>query len=238
MGDKFTQAANCHASQCLQCTFALLCALATSNHPKKISRLYTSKVHQTIAALLLGLILAGCSTSKPSNANTQAHRSQPRTTLPGSAAQQQAPLQSSLLCQVTGVQCGDPMTRPPPGQAALRVRLDQIDAPEKAQPFGSAAKKHLSGKVFGKTVLLKVSGTDRYGRTLAEIYLDDININKEMVRDGYAWSYTQYVRDPQYNSLQAQAQSEQRGLWADPAPVYPSHFRRSKRPATATGLAP
>ena len=174
--------------------------------------------------LTLALFLAGCSsTPQQGRTDTKAHST--------SSHHQQATL-GSLQCQVIGIQDGDTITCLLPEQITLRIRLDQIDAPEKGQPFGSAAKKHLSNKVFGKTVQLKPAGTDRYGRTLAEIYLDGSNINKEMVRDGYAWSYTQYVRDPQYNSYQAQAQTNQRGLWADPAPVYPSLFRRSKRPAT------
>jgi endonuclease YncB( thermonuclease family) len=62
-----------------------------------------------------------------------------------------------------------------------------LDAPEKGQPFGQASKQNLSRYIFGRAVEFHVFGTDRYGRFLAVIMLDGVDINLQQVRDGYAW---------------------------------------------------
>ena len=75
------------------------------------------------------------------------------------------------------------------------VRLAEIDTPEKGQPFASKSKQALSGLVFGNTVTIIPIDTDRYGRTIARVVVDGVDVNKDMVRRGYAWVYREYVRD-------------------------------------------
>ncbi|MPW55995.1 hypothetical protein C0159_08320 [Moraxella catarrhalis] len=53
----------------------------------------------------------------------------------------------------------------------VKIRFAQIDAPEKGQDFGIASKQTLSNMIYNQKVVLKVSDTDRYGRTVAEVYL-------------------------------------------------------------------
>lgn len=135
----------------------------------------------------------------------------------------------NIACKVVSINDGDTLTCLTDTKSQVKVRLNQIDAPEKAQGFGNAAKQALSNYVFGKTVSLKTAGTDRYGRTLAEVYLDDKNINKAMVADGYAWAYREYMKDGEYATLEDSARSSTKGLWSEPSPIYPSDFRRGKR---------
>ena len=78
----------------------------------------------------------------------------------------------------------------------VRIRLVGIDAPEvshkksePSQPYGQAATKHLAGLVLNKTVEIKEYGQDRYGRTLAVVFLGGKNVNLEMVKAGYAEVY-------------------------------------------------
>jgi micrococcal nuclease len=69
-----------------------------------------------------------------------------------------------------------------------KVRLAEIDAPEKAQPFGPAAQQSLSGMVMKKQVKF-VSGTvDQYGRLVAHLSIDGLDVNSEQVRRGMAWA--------------------------------------------------
>jgi micrococcal nuclease len=72
-----------------------------------------------------------------------------------------------------------------------RVRLIGINTPETGQPYYSEATDRLTELVEGKTVVLKKDKDfeDQYGRWLRYVYLDDIFINLEMVREGYALSY-------------------------------------------------
>ena len=65
-----------------------------------------------------------------------------------------------------------------------RIRLEHIDAPESGQDFGTKAKQVLGDKVFGKEVKIVWTGRDKYKRILGEVFLEDRNINLEMVREG------------------------------------------------------
>ncbi|QEY27134.1 nuclease [Neisseria zalophi] len=137
-------------------------------------------------------------------------------------------------CKVVGVTDGDTLTCLSSEKVPIKVRLNQIDAPEHKQDFGKAAKKALSAYVFGKNVNLRTNGRDKYGRTIAEVYLDGTNINKAMVTSGYAWAYREYMIDNEYLELEAVARSKNKGLWSQPNPIYPSEFRHKERPRNVT----
>ena len=129
-------------------------------------------------------------------------------------------------CKVVGVSDGDTFTCLTNDKQQLKIRMNQIDAPEKNQDFGQASKNALSGMIFGKIIGLKTNGTDKYGRTIAEAFYDGKNINKAMVAGGYAWAYREYMTDNEYASLETTARSNTTGLWSQPNPTYPSDFRR------------
>ena len=99
-----------------------------------------------------------------------------------------------LSGKVVGITDGDTLTvlvdRKP-----VKVRLAEIDTPERGQPWARKAKQALSTKVYGEFVRVEVTDTDRYGRTVGHIYRGDRHINREMVREGHAWVYRQYVED-------------------------------------------
>ena len=112
----------------------------------------------------------------------------------------------------------------------VKVRLLEIDAPEKAQAFGSKSKESLSEICFGKTAKLEGDSKDQYGRTLARVYCDGIDANAEQVRRGMAWVYVQYAPkgSPLY-AVQVDTKYARRGLWADNDPVPPWDCRRGVR---------
>ena len=65
--------------------------------------------------------------------------------------------------------------------------------PEKGQAFGKKAKQAASKLVFGKEVTLQTHGLDKYGRTLADVFLrDGTHVNHELVKDGWCWWYRKY----------------------------------------------
>ena len=110
-----------------------------------------------------------------------------------------------------------------------RVRLAEIDAPEKKQAFGTRAREALSGFVFGQLVRVRESGTDRYGRTIGTVVVDGQSVNRAMVSAGMAWAYRRYLVDRSLLELEAQARQSRRGLWADAAPVAPWEWREAQR---------
>ena len=113
---------------------------------------------------------------------------------------------------------------------AERIRLAQIDCPEKNQPFGQAAKRYVLDVAAQKIVTVQVDTVDRYGRTVGEVFLPDgLNLNKQIVGAGYAWQYKRYSKDPEYGDLEAKARTAKLGLWQDMNPVPPWKWRRGER---------
>lgn len=141
---------------------------------------------------------------------------------------------ASVPCQVVGIADGDTLTCLAADHQRLKVRLNQIDAPERGQAFGQAARRKLADLVHGRTVMLETDGTDRYGRTIAQVFLDERNINLEMVGSGYAWAYRKYLKDPRYLQREAEARAASRGLWSQPGAIYPAEYRHGKAAGPVT----
>lgn len=96
----------------------------------------------------------------------------------------------------------------------FKVRLAEIDAPEKNQPYGQKSKQTLSNLIFDKYIKIIKSGTDRYKRTIGYVYFDETNINLEMVKLGMAWVYTRYSKDKNFSSAEGVAREQKVGLWS------------------------
>ena len=79
-----------------------------------------------------------------------------------------------------------------------KIRLACIDTPElrgsKAQPIKAlAAKEYLNNLIAGKEVFIKRITKDRYGRTVAELFINGKNIQQIMFNSGYAKIYSKYA---------------------------------------------
>lgn len=131
--------------------------------------------------------------------------------------------------QVVGVHDGDSITVLANDKEQIKVRLEGIDAPELKQPFSQSAKEALSAMVFGKAVNFERLKTDRYGRTIAVIFVGQTNVNLELVKKGFAWRYDAYSQDPLLLDAQNSAKAAKKGLWADPSPIPPWEWRASKK---------
>ena len=108
----------------------------------------------------------------------------------------------------------------------LKLRLADIDAPEKAQPYGRQSTEYLKSRVNKKVVQVESRALDQYGRTVATIKLDGADINQEQVRQGMAWEYSFHHRDQTFIALQLEAQQARRGLWKQPSPQAPWEWRK------------
>ena len=129
---------------------------------------------------------------------------------------------------VVGVADGDSITVLR-GREQVKVRLVDIDAPEKAEPFGNRSKQALDALVHGKEVLVVERGKDRYQRVLGRVYRGDLDVNAEMVRQGMAWVFRQYSKDATLLKIEAEASEQRRGLWHDPDPMAPWEWRKDQR---------
>jgi len=112
-----------------------------------------------------------------------------------------------------------------------RIRLAGIDTPERGQPWAERSKQALSERVFGKQVQINEIAVDRYGRTVGEVYADNVCVGCELVRDGHAWVYRHFSEDPVLLELEAQARAAGRGLWSLPESqrTPPWEWRRAHR---------
>lgn len=143
-------------------------------------------------------------------------------------------LTALLLCVVVGITDGDTLTArcaTDMGSSTLQVRLAQIDAPEKAQPFGARSREHLASICFDRRAevvpIAANHGLDRYGRTVAQVNCAGRDANAEQVNAGMAWVFDRYVVDRSLYQLQESARAERRGLWSDPHPMAPWEWRRT-----------
>ena len=118
---------------------------------------------------------------------------------------------------------------------AERIRLAQIDCPEKNQPFGQAAKRYVLNEAAHKIVTVRIETVDRYGRSVGEVFLPEgSNLNKKLVGAGLAWQYKKYSKDTEYSALEKSAKEERRGLWQDKTPIPPWEWRKGQRVASIT----
>ena len=113
----------------------------------------------------------------------------------------------------------------------MKVRLAGIDAPEKAQPFGSVSKNHLSDRVFGRLVTVEWTKKDKYGRVIGRVIADGEDVCLNQIRSGLAWHYKHYANEQPADQRTAYAAAEERarlekaGLWGQPNQIPPWEFR-------------
>lgn len=111
----------------------------------------------------------------------------------------------------------------------VRIRLANIDAPEKKQAFGRWSTNQLKGLVAAQPVTVTYTQTDRYGRIIGRVFTTNgTEASRFMVQSGAAWVYERYNADKALPALQREAQTQKRGLWADSQPVPPWEWRHSK----------
>jgi micrococcal nuclease len=109
------------------------------------------------------------------------------------------------------------------------VRVGQIDAPEKKQPYGVQSKQGLIALCAGKQAEITVETTDRYGREVAKVECAGTDAGLAQVWDGNAWVYPKYAHDAVYFATERRAKLNKKGLWADANPVPPWEWRKAQR---------
>jgi micrococcal nuclease len=108
-----------------------------------------------------------------------------------------------------------------------RVRLIGVDTPETKhpnkppEPFGSDACEFTRRMVEGKRVQVEYDPgekTDRYGRTLAYVYIDGHMLNEQLLIEGLARALTNYpfsaAMKDRFRAAEAAARLQRRGIWS------------------------
>ncbi len=134
--------------------------------------------------------------------------------------------------KVVAITDGDTITILDANKQQHKIRLAGIDAPERGQAFGQAAKRKLSELVFNRQVTVEFTKRDRWKRIVGLVSLDGRDINEAMIRAGFAWFFKRYEREldagrrQSYARAEAVAREGKRGLWNDPGAVAPWDYRR------------
>jgi endonuclease YncB( thermonuclease family) len=137
-----------------------------------------------------------------------------------------------LQGKVVSVADGDTITVLDAEKTQHKIRLQGIDAPEKAQAFGAKSKEALYELVHGKNVQVSFIKKDKYGRILGKVLLDGQDICHQQIKAGLAWHYKKYqdeqplVDRDSYSASETAARNQKLGLWSDPRPVAPWDFRK------------
>ena len=145
-----------------------------------------------------------------------------------------AAMGQTLFGKVTRVVDGDTVAFKVHKGPVEKVRLADIDTPERDQPWGTEATTALRKWSMTKPARIEVVDTDRYGRLVATLWVDDENINRRLVKEGHAWVYRKYLRDTSLIKLEARAKSRRTGLWSSNNVIEPSDWRRGQRSSKPT----
>ena len=109
-----------------------------------------------------------------------------------------------------------------------RVRLANIDAPERRQAFGEVARQALATMAYRQKIEVIDKGGDQYGRRIGVLMLNGRDLNAAMIGQGLAWVYARYNSDPSLPALEQKARAARIGLWADQNPIPPWQFRHAR----------
>lgn len=126
---------------------------------------------------------------------------------------------------VAVVHDGDTVTCHDTAGRAHKIRLLGIDAPEMTQPHGREARSALERKVGHRRVAVESRGYDKHGRLLGRLWIDERDVDLEMVAEGHAWAFGGFAPDPALVEAESLARRERRGLWAAASPEEPSQWR-------------
>jgi endonuclease YncB( thermonuclease family) len=111
-----------------------------------------------------------------------------------------------------------------------RIRLFGIDAPEKGQDFYQKSKDRLGQLCKEGPITIKIRNKDYFGRWVAEAYTSNGEfINQTMVKEGFAWHFTKYSKDPTLKKLERDARDAQIGIWSIRDPIAPWEYRKNKK---------
>jgi endonuclease YncB( thermonuclease family) len=167
------------------------------------------------------LLLSGTAASLPAQ-SSQAIRNLVGTTTSGT---------------VTSIVDGDTVHVELSNHSTVTVRLDGIDTPERGEPFSDQATRATRVLLFTKRVALTGTDIDRYGRLVARIRVDGVDVSEELVHKGLACHFTPYSSDKTLASAQQDAQRGGIGFWARSAskPACALATLRTQAPAGSAG---
>ena len=142
-------------------------------------------------------------------------------------------MSTALFCLIIAISDGDTLTARcgQPGQyEQVKVRIAAIDAPEKKQPWGNRSRQSLAELCHQRQAKITQHSIDRYKRWVADVQCQGQDVAAHQVNSGMAWVFDRYAKEHGWlYRYQDAAKEAKLGLWADPSPVAPWEWRKSRR---------
>lgn len=133
-----------------------------------------------------------------------------------------------LFGKIVKVSDGDTVILLDSNKQQHKIRLNGIDSPERGQDYGTKATEFTRNLCAGKYVKVEIIGYDQYKRVLGVVYVDDINVNEALLKEGLAWRY-KHNDSEHYRTLESEARKKKLNIWSMKNPVAPWDFRKIKQ---------
>jgi micrococcal nuclease len=133
----------------------------------------------------------------------------------------------NITGKVVGIKDGDTFVLLTEQKKEITIRLAEIDCPESGQAFGKNAKHFLSDLIYLKNVSCDITTTDRYGRSIAKVFIGKEYVSEALLKNGLAWHYKKYSTSEKLAALETKARKNKLGLWSVPGAVAPWEWRKN-----------
>jgi len=144
--------------------------------------------------------------------------------------------ETPLRGEVIRVTDGDTVViEPEKGGKNITCRLYGIDSPEtekrdrRGQPYAKEAAEELKKLILGQQVEVATTGEKTHNRDVCIIRNNGMDINREMIKRGYAWAYRKHLESPyasEYIEAENEARVQRSGIWRQANPLPPWEFKK------------
>lgn len=137
---------------------------------------------------------------------------------------------ATITGTLDSVIAGDTITITSKGKV-IEIRLFGIDTPDKTQAFGQFARNFTGGKASKGEIRVEPITKDHDGRTVAMVFVNGVNLNEQLVSQGFGWVSRQYCKESfcaDWLKFESNAKSLHKGLWADENPTPPWEYRQNQ----------
>jgi len=133
---------------------------------------------------------------------------------------------ADITYTVSNVYDGDTVELKSNAGSKLKLRLTDIDAPERNQKFGQKARRALIKLCKGSIISVELIGKDKYNRYLGKLECNQTDASLYMAEHGYAWHNEKYSDNIAIRNAAATARKMHLGLWSEDNPLPPWVWRR------------
>jgi len=134
--------------------------------------------------------------------------------------------------KVVAITDGDTLSVVDKDRKRHRIRLAEIDAPERKQAYGTKSRNSLVEICFQKPAVVETAEKDVYGRLVGKVSCAGVDANTEQVRRGMAWvNARSTLPNSPLPEMEANARLRRLGLWAGEKPEPPWKWRERQAAA-------